>query len=1553
MATIKKEDFKGEGLSLNDFTLERERFIVNDNSASQIAATETILSGGSTEDYRHKKEKLTDPIAVPSFSGVPFELQQAVQNDAKAGAQNLAADETASDEDRLFALDVLSNKRTITPTNNLQILAEESIAAGSGLETEEASELRGGLIDSIPRMVAQKMDAQRKINEYRLANDPSFLGTVGDVAELMLPYAEWIHYERLANQLDVDVSDFALLGNVKDALFKHLRSLPVEDRALVTDALIKTIDETSQVVFGSNDLVAIETLHNMLLSNDYSEGEKWFDNFTSVLDIAGVGGALRLAKGAKIPKALDDASPALKEALEDLGSRVDTANRTTRTEVSPTSPSQTVKDHNPEEARKLHKMVAEGDEETAKALYGTNKTDAMANDILPEPQRFGGPLKNKTSLPRPVTPEPADIKAARTKSGNTAFTDAERAKVNARLTADVKDIEGMRLHKESLGVSTKLDDTINITARYSPIDSGFKSAARAISNAKFAFRQYGLEEDQLSLFFRSGDEWLPISANDLKAKAELRKEFTKKKKKIPEELKDFEYSVGIEFDYRIKPEDLEVDELLETGNFLTRTLDAIPTQGLARAQQGSLVQNLLDPSSVIAPRIVNPASVQVDRTIGIKKLYVEQFEEFGKNYSSLKADRRDKMADYIHEANFDSIPFDVTDLRARGFNSDEIAALKQWRKANDAMWYAANDDMVKTLRASGTKAFVHDDSGTKLFGRKVPESTAKNIRQAYNPVSDAIESLPDDLYKSGGEVIKLNDPIKIGDQWVDNVISKNTPAHGYTRPIYDGETVLAYREGYYPVMYDANWFVEMQIKKAGGETGVKVVGASQTLKEAKALISRLKETEGPDVKFNAPRQDRRAKQDKGSLFDEGSWSMASNSGLTSQRLRGELLEDASGGIHKMGRTHLKDPLRAVAEQVQSLSQRVAMRDVLQTFKNRWMQNYAEEVGIPINPKTGKRDFPNSIGEIKGKSDTKIGMTADARTNFNYIKSLENGYINLIDEAYKASLNTAAEFFGKMGLTALEKGTFKISGLNPTQRAKILAFRFFIAGNPLRQALIQRGQMLQIGAVNPKYLAKDMMQDLAMIRLASRGFLADTKYAKLWDEIKDSGVLEAVDAHTLIRDDMLKLADLNVAEKAASIAGVPLKGAQKIGFDWAEQDVLLSSWLAHRDLAKRAGKNLRSQRVKDEILGQARAFTLNMNRSGDMAYNQNTLGLIAQFFSFRHKALLQPLTNKSISKGDKAKLAMWTTAMFGWEASIYGAIVASVFGDSKPSEVKQILADGLLDTTFNSVATTLSGENQNVDWGDFAPAEAYGIGNIWAGMLSSDLGEIIANSPGGSLIVGHNPRVTDAFKTALRAFYPSKDYQTENLKTTYYDVAKASLSMFSGFSNAFKANYAFQTRKKLSATGRITDEDMTAFESLMVLGGFQTKTEVGYREARDLLYKDRDFSSNNDYDLWYKELKRHITRKGITPRDVDMVSMVMAEAMEVWGDDRPKVIRRIFKNLEKDAADGDFKMFEAIYKQMGLMKDEDLWKIINKLPNGEERQRLTDLLNQREEMLNGN
>lgn len=1569
-------DFKDDKLSVEDYTIKQDKSVaLNKRTSAQLAAAQTVLSAGSVEEYEDTKADLLDPSRRQNFLLKQHETREAIFNDAKGGMIDAVADPTLSQETKQSIVSGGTTGYNLgmkAPT--LNSLAEEAIVADSGShESARSAEGRNLLLESVNRVTAHKREMTKLINGMNV--DEGVVSKVVDHAELMAPFAEWIHFDRLLKEVKGE-SSTNLLGQQKQELYDHIKGQPLEKRAEMAEALIDLLQDNDSVVLpDGNDVITVDALENMLVENDYSDFERYFDNVTSVLDTIGVGALLRTAtkgvKGARVVAEVGEVVPSVKagqeakvaQEAEWMREQSAISRKATstyiRSEVIPTSPAEIVKDYNPEVARDMYKMALEDETgESAQALFGTSREEVISKVELPEPEMVEGVMPNKVEMRRPAGDMDKDLERAYKKDGVTILSETEMSSLRTHISAGLEEVQGMVMHPSSMTVRVNADETTRFTARYSPLDSGFETPQEAIDSAEVAFRAYGLGPEHFSILARRGDEWVETSIKDLDAEAVL------KAAGAPVDTDSVDYAIGLKYDYKFNPDDLdlvqgELNNLVTSPGIFAKGL-SIVDEAIgdlpAKLGQGSIQQNLLDSASVIHPQIQGAASVAVDKTQFVKRLFIQQFDEFSEGYAGLSRNRRAAMTDYIHKANLEGLPLDVAELATK-FDDKEISLLKKWRKANDTMWHVANDDMIVSLRSRGLKMFTHKGSDTNLVGYPKTRGSVKagavfdvNTNKIVNKTSGELDT----IYDSGGELVELAEAIEVDGQWIDRVVSDNTSAGGFTRAIRDGETVLAYRDGYYPVMYDANIFLYKKVKGADGKEFTKVFASAKSQTEATELLGKIQKAEklsDEDMgKTYGSRKDRRIDNPNNSLFDEGAWNVSANTGLSAQRLRGKRLESAGADYQSLGKEHLKDPLEAIARQVQTLSQRVSMRTTMDAMKKRWLLKYSDALELKTNPKTGKAELPKGIADIKGKDGANGQLVRDAKTNYNYISSLENGYINGIDKAYRGAMHKAADGFDKFGLGKAASKAYAAADTSPANAAKTMAFKLFISSNPARQAVVQRGQMFMLGVHNPKYAATELIPDLLGVDAVRIGASSNPKYVALAKEIEESGVMDAVEAHELIRTDLLRLADLSAAQKAKTAVMAPLEFLQKSGFGYAEQDVLLSGWLSARNKALKAGKDLKSQRVKDEILAETRSFTLAMNRAGEMPYSQSTLGIATQFLSFQHKALLQGVSNKSLTGPQRAKLMGYSTAMFGIGATPIGIGINSLFPD-QPSEVKDALKAGLVDTTLNSALTAMSGEAQAIDFGDFAPTEVYGLGNVFYSLLDDSLSEMIVKSPSGSLLFGANPRLTEAFKTGYKFFYPPANYEEELLHVGLPDVLHSSMNLFSGYSSVFKANYAYHTGQKMASSGRITDSDVTKVEAVATLFGFRTKTEEGSRLATEIEYGDTPFSGN-DLDMWYGELKRHLARRFDTTSEKELAEATIREAWTVFGEDREYAVRYILGKIQSDAKDGDYKLTTRILKRMGVKNNDETWEMINALPASPQRQMLVDSMNMREEMNNG-
>lgn len=1525
---MKLEDFQEtQSSSIEDFQLQTtgSLFPINSVTASQLAASEAINGEEvSLERYRSIKENLMSPEARQEFLLHHARRQEESLNGIRQELSTVLSDPEIDDEEKQVFVFGAQELETRTGSTVQDLMEAAVIGESTPRETEQEADARSKFIDMIEESHRIKRDLQASINGYAANRDQTTLDKAVDIVEILIPFTEWININQFANSMGVE--EGTLMGGQKQALIDAMKKMPIDKRAELLGVMFSYIEAHGAVVLpDGNDIASLDLLEKMFLDGEYSDIERYADNVFSVLDVAGVFGAVAgfVTKGGK------GVSKAKKAA--------------TLNETKPTSPSQVVKEVNPEKARVMHETVAQDDTgEAAEALYGTTKEEAMAKDLLPEPEINGDIMPHKVQQATPQFEEDVAIAAARNKDASSALTDAEFARVRERIAADLNDIEGMQLHGNSVTMKLQDNGFTRFSMMYRPTDAGFSSVEEALSKGKFAFRQYGLTDKDFVVLRRTPDGWARTDEVFEEMAATAREVQRERKKKIPEWAKETQYALSIDYEYKFRPQDLQSVDVLDTTRFfgIPVNLASRADVGFGKAGQGSITQHFIPPNELFDTRITGPAAVAVDNAAALKKLYTETFNGFSQAYAGLKADRRAKVRSYIEEANFEGLPFDPVDLKARGFNDNEVDILREWRRGNDTLYHSTNYDLVKTLQNRGYKVFVDEANDTKLIGKPLSRNSISSNTSYYDHATGEIKTAAespqalDEFYEGGGTFVKLREPVQVDGEWVDVVKSIESPTGGYLRALGENEKVLSYRNGYYPVRYDASFYIQKVVTRPDGTTFTKTLASAKNKQDANDLVAKMKAAD-PDSNYDWID----VSADRTNDFSEEAWSLGVSSGLSAQKIRGQRLIDAASDLHQAGRSNLHDPLEAVSMQIQSLSQRVAMRDVLDTLKARWVETYADDLGIKPD-RFGNVGFPSSVDQIKKSAGVDSQTVADARDLFNYVYHLENGYINTIDDGLKAAINGAAEALGSTGLRKAEDLGRAAGRVNPSSEAKGIVFNAYLALNPLRQLIIQGHQNVQLAAIAPGYLAGPIFSDYNKLRKALMG-VEDAEGAEMLAELQRTGLLEAVDTNNMIRRELTKLADVTATQKAAALAGKPIEYSRRVGFDVAEQSVLVNAWLAQRHLMKKSGRKL-TRRAYDEVHAKARAFTYSMNKAGEMPYNQNTMAVVAQFLQVPHKAVLQPFLSRDLTRQQKLQLLGFNTLMYGVPTGLTGYL----YQNMEPGVVRDGLEHGFEDVLLTKSLSALTGEEQQIDWGDLAPANIAPLGDFFVSLATTNVGEIAANTPAGSLLMGQNPRLSDAVKTVARYFHVMDDYDDPALQTTLTDVATSFLSISSGYSNAFKARYAYQVGDKISSSGTISDEDVTKFEAAMQAAGFRTKLENARFKIQQDLYDGASFK-DSDVSQWYSELKRQITRRGQSPMEIDTAARIMAEGMRVFGTDKIKFQQQLLRLIERDAKRGEYTFIQGLMNQAGILDSNELRNLIEKLPEDRVKQDLRGWLDELE------
>ena len=1589
MAKLKVEDLtQTAGLSIEDVSglHESDKLTLNDRTSSQLAANEVALTG-DMDSYGRVKGLISHPETRGDYVEGQKRRAEAQAAHANEGALDILTDPTEDDQMKLHAARsaFLGDRSAPIPSTTVTLAEESLVVENEPTDDEMVNAAREALLDDAREVAQYKNDMTKLINGER-GEGQGFWGSLVDMGELMVPLAEQVHQNLLREALGLEDSEGKMMGDVKRDIFQALEGMTIDQRREVIRTVVDTIRDNEDIVFpDGNDLMKLDALENMLIDDDYSNLERYFDNLVGVVEIfppayAVMRGGQLLAKGG----ATGVKSLAAARRLEQTASRVSEARRTAaHTEVSPSSPIETVGINNPKITKDMRqKAIDDPTDETAKAVSGTNKTELLAKTDLPEPEIKKGEMPDKvnTEEPKPEFEFDESVKTSTAQKGNLSVTNKELKDVREAKAEKLAEVEGMRLRKNSIVIRGKTykgkpeigqtkEGGLTYRALYSPTDTGWKTAQLALANAKAAFGAYRIPEEGFVLMTRKSKtgRWTETTIKDEEAAEALRKAGSKN----AATKKPVDYAIAIDFESPFMPEDLDliansIGRLSKGGwvNKVARAMDYMSEkQLLARWGQGSLMQHVLDPASLVHPLIVRAASVAFDKPYAIRRVMNDMFEPITRELHGLSKQDKASVTDYLVEANRDGVKFSMSDLQNR-MSPEAAEVMKKLRFALDQLWHVDNIDMVQTLRARGIKAFVHEGTDTKMFGTPLKEVTAKKLDgDILNAAKDneiisagdteAIEA----LYKGNGEIVKLDNPITKDGKEYDYIWSPNTGEGGYVREIYNTEKVMPYRDGYYPVKYEGRIFIYENVKRGHNKYREKVFGVAKDSAEAKRILQNLKAKEGlddVDIGIGAKGGDKpskynyrmdKSKTAKNDLYDQGAWDVSSNTGRTSQRWRGERLGDVSDDMNNLGADHLKDPLEAISEQIMQMSRRVPVRPFLETSKRRFTHMYKNVIEFPIDPNTHQPRLPSHPGELKAIKGASMEDVGDARATFNYLYALENGYINLLDEGFKNVVNTIShEFFGRyLNAPALEKAGYWIGERSPNQAAKTLAFKMFLSLNPGRQALIQRGQILQLGAHNPKYAfdpsKKGLFSEGFGVDMVRGGASKDPHYSMLLAEMRSAGIIDAVDANTLIRDREMSLAEKSIAQKVAGLPNKAVEFSQKVGFDAAEQDVLITAYLSARNkfLRENPGADITSERVRDQIQAEARSWTLNMNRAGEMPYSQNTLGVAMQFMSFRHKALLQPITNKNLTKAQRLSLAAYTTLVFGMDATVLRAVEHIIPDDFTP-EQGDIIKQGVWSAGLNGALTLMSGEDQNISFKDMAPVEAIGGFNVLSAFFTDQtLYGLLKDSPAGSMFLGNSPKVVDAFKAGMRAFTPM-DYDDPALKTNPVDVIKATAHLASGYSTYFKGAYALKTGKAMSSSGRISDHDVTEIEALFRGAfGLQTQDETQsfriFEKMKKIVDKKGVYPEPGDIDKYYDELKRHITRRGKTMAEDDLGMAVLGEMYRVFEDDYSGVGEHIMNRIKRDISQNDLSLVNGLIDKMGFIKEKDFLDVVRLFPEG--------------------
>jgi hypothetical protein len=754
---------------------------------------------------------------------------------------------------------------------------------------------------------------------------------------------------------------------------------------------------------------------------------------------------------------------------------------------------------------------------------------------------------------------------------------------------------------------------------------------------------------------------------------------------------------------------------------------------------------------------------------------------------------------------------------------------------------------------------------------------------------------------------------------------RNTPSE-YIRAFRDSDRVLNYRHGYFQVQYIAPKFVDEVVRKDGRIISQKAVAVAGDTGEAETFAAKMRSSTGKTFEV---RSDSRAM----TTGDDNWFDVNSASGRIAQRHRGKLLEDSSG-INQLGdHSYVLNPVDSAVRAAKSIAGRTIARPMLETAKTRFLAQY----GYLMQEVQGQVKFPKSLSEIGERGRFSSKEVADARTTWEYINYLENGYLNSLDEVSKSVFNMIGTWLGEKGLYKLERGANKLAMGSPLSFAKNSVFWAYIGSNPLRQLFVQPHQVMRTLSYNPIGWTTGNIHKLAaqwgMIKAGVNGMSNEAQaFTKFVD---DSGLLDAVDKQNLVRGTLYDASDTNNKLVKASkkvLAEIP----RKVGFDTGEQANMLGHAAAVYDMFKRRGKDLTNPDVIEEAYGEIRSISGSMNFAGDMPYNQNVAGVLLQFMQVPHKMALQ-LTNRNLSTSTKVQ--MFAGDLILWGTPAY-AISEMVGGDILPenSTARQLLTDGAESMLINKALNQYFKTDQiDIDFSSLAPYDMEGWGKFFTSMLTTQGGGVaqaVMNSPSGQLFLKEGGRVRNAIAAVGRFFNfgESADVTPETLPSVMNEIAKIS----SGWNNIIKANILLDAGKRWDASGGVVDNNIHPVEAWSQLLGFGTK-DTQHFYALNTKMSENQKGYEDEVKKVYDSLIRYTVEQLEKPAtDPAVLAAVQNQVLRVFAD-KPKAMEIISKQLRYDLTDKESGMLRSILMQTGYPLESTLTRDqLYKIPDEVER-----------------
>jgi len=1438
--------FKKRGLPLlgvesfdadsSDFVtpLIQPRIKTNANANKMEAIASAALTGSNSYDVA---KEIKNELDLSGDSTYLNRMRELIATDSDASRreflQQAISDPNRSEQEIADMLQGYAATREIGMSLRDEFAYRLSVVDSA--ETEEEASVQDVSSSVIDQIIEVNESKTRAENRIAINLDSSFLNTFSDMAMLLVPFLEQRMVTKIKQDLGQENSwiEAFFTGEGKQSIKDMLIRLDKEDSLKMHQLISDAINDNVNIMGVDNDLMKMYMSQELLGEHGNSTHLRVIDNTVALLDLVGVG---MIAK-----RGMRSVFGGVKAGSP--GGMAEAANAATA-------------------ADELAHLLKDDSGVISEAL-SVERVD-VASEVMPKPVGMdlkGAPDSVLSTVER--LDKGAEKLLERTGAQRLIYTAEEAASTVQSGLEYLKTISGVKLR---LGMTQIAEVPISsvekgyfIKAIYGANETtGWKTLKSARTAATKSFGK----DQPLDFYVRDP---LTNKLHNVKTK--------EGKKQVVVNNGDY----YIEYKYNQTYDSTIVGVF---GSDAVTKIGSVPFLG----------KYLQDASSRFNQLIRGGAITYTDQLAGIERDLMHNTKKF---FTALSEPSKAKLLKAIEEGSAKEKVWSYEELRVEhGMTDSDILAYSAFRRHQDTLWELNNREVYKGLQSQNMESVFIGGKDTGMFASRVDGDEIAVVFgkdesiPVYNPKTNEVVDVSWDdvvaLYERDGSVAKLNQSVFVNNNKYSYVLTENSPLKGgatLLKPL--TRTPLAYKPGYYQRFYEDGYVVRKVYPhaklngKAPPRPTTETLYTAGTKSDAEHIKERL---ELDDVDGGFEYEAVRSRDLEDASREVSDWDQMTRSGLLSTRHRGERL------LTTEGLAEISDPLQSMVRGTKAVANKVALGEWFSTMRQRWANSY------PDLMHEGK--MPATVEKIKEQGRTHSVSPKDvndAVAIFEYMKMMENIPTKISKKWQGVALDIAEALEKKSPLVS---SMFrKTADTNIIRGIKSSAYMAFIALNPIRQFPIQASQLLQMLAIDGKYiLTGGMVKDMSAISMGMAGQtkngarmmgVSQKEYDEILEAFQNGGMPYAIDQHQFIEGSVARADDtlnpqslpLRALKAPAKVIKGAYAGAKMIGFDAGEYANVVGHWLVAQRQWRKLNPNvsMKSQQAIDEVGQKAREMSYAMNRAGKLGHQgyptsafSEILSVPLQFFSIPHKAIMSMTTNKAYTKAEKLRLAALNFGLFG-AVGIPGMNLLleeakSSYGVTVDDDTWVGIKGGLVDIALSrGLHHAFAEEGSDVDYLSFSknisPTSGGGtpLANLYEGVTKNRMAKTLF---GASYNVGS--RIWQG-ASEMAQIVSEDDWSTPDKMAA---GMKSLLSVTGGGSNYFKARFAQEYGKMVSSKGATT-VDVGEVGAMMKLFGIGTYAEDYYYAtviSDSDRKKDIEKDVNSFYDSHMSLMARNLSEK---------------------------------------------------------------------------------------------